>query len=160
MSSGRLELRRTMVDIADVMQHAVEAMQPMGERVGVTVSAEPFHARLHVDPDRIIQLLTNLVSNAVKFSPAGSEVRVSAEAAEEHIILHVSDQGRGIPPEKLPLIFDRFRQVEVDDAVQKGGAGLGLAISLGIAKAHGGTITVQSEVGVGSVFSVQMPLTA
>jgi PAS domain S-box-containing protein len=158
MSSGHLELRRQNVDAAELMQQAGEVMQPMAEKVGVRIVVEPQHQELYVDPDRIIQTLTNLIGNAVKFSPPDSEVRLWADVRDEAIVVNITDHGRGIPREKLKLIFERFKQVDATDASEKGGAGLGLTISRGIVEAHGGTMTVASEVGVGTTISVTLPL--
>jgi CheY-like chemotaxis protein len=110
------------------------------------------------DGDRIIQALTNLIGNAIKFSPAGSTitVRVFREGGDAHVF--VMDQGRGIPPAKLASIFDRFQQVDASDARELGGTGLGLAICRGIVEQHGGKIWVESTEGEGSTFHFTIPL--
>ncbi len=132
-------------------------MQPMADRAGVTLHVEAEAGPLNVDPDRIMQVITNLLSNALKFSPAGATVTVRGERIGGVFNIRVSDQGRGIPPAKLGLIFERFQQVEASDARDKGGTGLGLTICRSIARAHGGEITVESTLGVGSTFLVQLP---
>lgn len=115
------------------------------------------------DGDRIVQVLTNLLGNAAKFSPAGSTVNVTsfietdAFDSADYVVIEVADQGRGIPPERLERIFERFEQVDSSDARHGSGSGLGLAIARVLVEMHGGRLTVTSEPGVGSVFSVALP---
>ncbi len=109
------------------------------------------------DSDRILQVLTNLLSNAIKFSPAASTVRIHTEATSDSILLKVSDEGRGIPGDKLDSIFDRFQQVEPSDARQKGGTGLGLSICRSIVQQHSGSIWAQRNLGAGTTFYVMLP---
>jgi signal transduction histidine kinase len=135
------------------MSEAVAVMQAMADKAGVALSMVPCEAPLWADEDRIIQTLTNLLSNAIKFSPAGATVQLTAERQETCILFQIRDQGRGIPPDKLDLIFSRFQQVDASDARQKGGTGLGLAICRGIVRQHGGRIWAESVPGVGSTFS-------
>jgi signal transduction histidine kinase len=113
--------------------------------------------RLAVDPDRIKQLLLNLVDNAVKFTPAGGSVTLSLRAERGGALLEVADSGVGIPPEAQRSIFERFYRVE--EARSTRGSGLGLAICAWIVAAHGGTISVRSQPGKGSTFSVSLPNT-
>ena len=103
-----------------------------------------------MDEDRILQTLGNLISNAIKFSPAGSEItlRARTQSATEAII-SVEDRGRGIPTEKLDIIFERFQQVDASDSRDMGGTGLGLAICRNIVRQHGGRIWAESIVGQG-----------
>src|SRR4051794_40913875 len=155
--SGRVELQRAVIEGETLIRQAAEVMQPMADRAGVTLRVDAEAGPLNVDPDRITQVITNLLSNAFKFSPAGATVTVRAERIGEVFHIQVSDEGRGIPPAKLGLIFERFHQVEASDASDKGGTGLGLAICRSIARAHGGDITVESTVGAGSTFLVLLP---
>ncbi|MEM1310657.1 MAG: ATP-binding protein, partial [Cyanobacteria bacterium P01_H01_bin.153] len=125
------------------------------------------------DCDRIQQLFTNLLSNAIKFSPAGGIVRLTAQVEESandnlspspslptprHLHITVRDQGRGIPEDKLTLIFERFQQVDSCDARIKGGTGLGLSICRQIVQQHQGRIWAESTLGAGSTFHVTLPL--
>jgi signal transduction histidine kinase len=114
-------------------------------------------ASLWVDPDRIVQALTNLLGNAVKFSPPGTEVHVTGSIAEDGFVFRVSDEGRGIPAANMESIFERFKQVDASDSRDKGGSGLGLAICRSIATAHGGTIHAESIPGTGSTFHLKLP---
>ena len=109
------------------------------------------------DADRLAQALTNLVGNAVKFTPAGKAVEVVVEPRGHEVLFSVRDEGRGIPEEQLDSIFDRFHQVEQGDARGKGGTGLGLTITKSIVERHGGHIVVESELGVGSTFRFSLP---
>jgi signal transduction histidine kinase len=107
------------------------------------------------DPERIQQTLSNLVGNAIKFSPAGSKIVVLARKHAEEIIISVIDKGRGIASEHLPRVFDRYWQSSRTD---RQGAGLGLAISKGIVEAHGGRIWLESVPGQGTTVSFTLPL--
>jgi signal transduction histidine kinase len=124
-------------------------------RLELDLPQEPIHAAF--DPLRIGQVLTNLVSNAIKYSPAGGPVRVSLERADGSAVLAVTDRGLGISPEDRAELFQPFRRgASVQDAIP--GVGLGLAASRKLVQAHGGTIEVESEPGSGSTFRVILPL--
>jgi signal transduction histidine kinase len=105
----------------------------------------------------VVQALSNLVGNAIKFSPPGATVRVTAERSHGEVLFRVSDQGRGIPPDKLEAIFGRFQQVDSSDARDKGGSGLGLAICRSIIQQHGGRIWAESTPREGSTFTFTLP---
>jgi PAS domain S-box-containing protein len=109
------------------------------------------------DRDRIVQTLTNLIGNAIKFSADGDVVVLEARSDGTEVVFSVRDQGRGIPPEKLAAVFERFQQVDSSDARQKGGTGLGLTISRGIVERHGGRIWAESEVGAGTTVLFTLP---
>ncbi|MEL6249129.1 MAG: ATP-binding protein, partial [Cyanobacteria bacterium J06627_15] len=116
-----------------------------------------------VDCDRIQQLLTHLLSTAIKFSSADQTIWLTAEqqqTATSQVLITVRDQGRGIPEDKLDLIFERFQQVDVSDTRKKGGTGLGLAICRQIVHQHQGQIWVNSGLGEGSTFNVLLPIGA
>ncbi len=125
---------------------------------GVDVRIAACPARVVCDGDRITQALVNLVGNALKFTPPGGTVTVDARRTEEGLQVSVGDTGRGIPPGELEAIFDRFHQVEPDDARQQSGTGLGLSITRRIVEANGGRIWAENEVGVGSTFYFTLPL--
>ncbi len=167
MQSGRATLQIRRCSIRDLMQQAIEAMRGMADEalVDLELMSAPGGPADETsffdgDSDRILQVLTNLISNAVKFSPPASIVRVCAEATQDSILLKVIDQGRGIPPEKLDSIFDRFGQVEPSDAKRKGGTGLGLAICRSIVQQHAGSVWAQQNAGAGSTFCVLFPRTS
>jgi DNA-binding response OmpR family regulator len=133
-------------------------MQPMADRAGVRVSIEATPVELLVDPDRILQMVINLISNAIKFSPPNTTIEVTGRVADETYVVAVRDEGRGIPEDKLDLIFERFKQVDASDSRDKGGTGLGLAICLSIAEAHGGKIWARRAEPRGSVFTFTLPM--
>ncbi len=115
-------------------------------------------ATFTADPDRLEQVLLNLLENALKYTPGGGRVRFSARAVDGALQLEVSDTGPGIPPEKLPLIFDKYERVTSGARDDPGGAGIGLAVARGIVLAHGGTIEAHSTPGSGTRFLVRLPI--
>ncbi|HEY9641060.1 MAG TPA: ATP-binding protein, partial [Coleofasciculaceae cyanobacterium] len=167
MRSGRIDMRKVNCNIADLMTQATEAMQAMADKAQVTLIASPIAADCEVDADRLLQTLTNLLSNAIKFSKPGGKIWLKAAiettadpGALDLPTLHltIQDQGRGIPPDKLQVIFDRFQQVDASDSRQKGGTGLGLAICRSIVEQHQGKIWAESQLGTGSTFHITLPL--
>jgi PAS domain S-box-containing protein len=161
MESGRAPLHFRSCNLAELVSQAVETMTPMADSAGVKFAASVGPLTLDADSDRILQVLTNLLSNAIKFSPNGAVVHISAQADQKTgmLTLRVTDAGRGIPPEKLESVFDRFQQVESADARQKGGTGLGLAICRTIVQQHDGTIWAEPNAAAGVTFSIQLPRT-
>jgi len=183
----RLESRKTEMvmescEVTELIQQAVEAVQALGDSAKIHLDRTPLSVCIWAAPDAIVQTLINLVSNAIKFSPANSTVWVKAEVvgakesgsggAEEqrsggehhpitpppYILFSIQDQGRGIPADKLETIFGRFQQVEVQDSRQKRGTGLGLAICKSIVQQHQGQIWAESVLGAGSTFYFTLPL--
>ena len=144
MESGRAPLMIRRCSLPELVQQAVDTMKSMAEAAGVRLEIAPEPANTPItfdgDSDRILQVLTNLLSNAIKFSPSGAPVRILTASDGNNLVLQIEDSGRGVPPDKLETIFDRFGQVEAADAKQKGGSGLGLAICRSIVVQHGGTI--------------------
>jgi PAS domain S-box-containing protein len=162
LESGQIDLVIQPCQLADLMLKTTELMQVIADREGITIATTPCRIDCPVDADRLIQVLTNLLNNAIKFSPRGSTVWLTAdrqvEAGHPYLLIKVQDQGRGIGPEQLEMIFDRFHQVDISDSRQKGGAGLGLPICRNIVEQHGGKIWAESGVGLGSCFYVKLPL--
>ncbi len=166
MESGRAPLQIRRCSLRDLVQQAADTMAGMAQQATVRIVLEvppadtsPEALYFDGDSDRILQVLTNLLSNAIKFSPSASTIRVHVEATSDSILLKVSDEGRGIPADKLDSIFDRFQQVEPSDARQKGGTGLGLAITRSIVQQHSGSIWAQRNLGAGSTLYVMLPRT-
>ncbi len=162
MESGRAPLQVRRCSLRDLCKQAIETMSAMADANTVhieliTPTAATEGLFFDGDSDRILQVLTNLLSNAIKFSPAASTVRIHTEATADSILLKVSDEGRGIPSDKLDSIFDRFQQVEPSDARQKGGTGLGLSICRSIVQQHSGSIWAQRNLGPGTTFYVMFP---
>jgi len=156
VDSGAIDLNPQPCDAAGLIQQAVQGLDQFAAQAQVEIVTEETTAVVLADSDRVIQTLTNLISNAVKFSSAGSTVRLSCAQRDDEVLFKVSDQGRGIPAEKLELIFERFQQVDASDSREKGGTGLGLAICRMIVERHGGRIWVESS-PAGSVFSFALP---
>ncbi|HEV8612559.1 MAG TPA: ATP-binding protein [Gemmatimonadales bacterium] len=158
---GRLPLAVEDFDLRELVAEASETASMLAEPAGHTVRSMmpegpvPFRA----DRNRILQLLLNLVTNAVKYTPAGGEVSLGLEAQPEHVVLTVADSGIGIAAGDLPHIFDRFWRADParSRAGESPGTGLGLAITKWVAEAHGGTIMVQSRPGRGTLFTVTLP---
>jgi PAS domain S-box-containing protein len=158
IGSGKTEITRGSVDARAVMGQALEGVLSMADQAGIHLAIEPASADLLGDADRIVQTLTNLLGNAIKFSPAGTTVTVSGAPNGAYFAFCVSDQGRGIPEEKRGTIFERFSQVDASDSRDKGGSGLGLAICQSIVEAHGGRIWVEPNHPAGSRFQFTIPL--
>ncbi|MFS0518185.1 PAS domain S-box protein [Nostoc sp. UIC 10607] len=164
LQSGKITLNKQQVNAADLLIEATELMQLMANNAGINFSVLPQGIELAVDKDRIIQVLTNLLSNAIKFSPKGSTVLISVEEIKakngqtSNVLFKVRDEGRGIPPNKLESIFERFHQVDASDSRKQGGTGLGLAICRNIVEQHNGQIWVESKIGSGSIFYLKLPL--
>jgi PAS domain S-box-containing protein len=160
IGSGKSELSRRHVDAHAVMVQALEGVLSMADQAGVRLAIERSAGDLWGDTDRIVQTLTNLLGNAIKFSPRDTTVTVSGAVNGSEFVFSVSDQGRGIPEEKLETIFERFSQVDASDSRDKGGSGLGLAICQSIVRAHGGRIWAEKKEPVGSRFQFTIPLAA
>ncbi len=152
MQSGRAPLSFRHCSMEELVQHAIDAMAPVADAANVTVRLRSEPCRVHADSDRLLQVLTNLLSNAIKFSPPHSEVTIRIKKAPEGVRVAVIDEGRGVPEDKLEVIFDRFQQVDASDSRQKGGTGLGLAICRTILEQHGGRIWAERNPDRGSTF--------
>jgi PAS domain S-box-containing protein len=158
IESGKVELQRSPVDASAVMVQALEGVQSMADQAHVQLAILPAAGVLWGDSDRIIQTLTNLLGNAIKFSPPDTTVMLSGAARETDFLFGVADQGRGVPEQKLETIFERFSQVNGSDSRDKGGSGLGLAICQSIVHAHGGRIWAEKNDPAGSRFQFTIPL--
>ncbi|MFN2521588.1 MAG: sensor histidine kinase, partial [Candidatus Limnocylindria bacterium] len=128
INSGEGDIHPQSCDARELIDRACDAVSALADAANVSVVIEAESVALSADADRIIQTLTNLISNAVKFSPPQSSVRVSCSRRDTEVRFEVSDEGRGIPVEHLESIFGRFAQVDTSDSREKGGTGLGLAI--------------------------------
>jgi len=160
IQQGRLELRRELVDLSELALLAIERFEHAPQRLSSHTLAldAPSPIEISVDPSRIDQVLVNLISNALKYSPDGGAVRVAVRQDTDDAILTVSDEGTGITPEELATLFQPFAR---DDRARQsiGGTGLGLFITAEIADRHGGSILVDSDPGRGTTFTVRLPLT-
>lgn len=158
MASGKITMEREACELKGLVNQAAEVMRPMAAEAGVELTVEAPSATLWADADRIVQTLTNLFSNAIKFSQPGGRVSLEVEQRDAEIVVRVRDEGRGIPQDSLESIFERFEQVDASDARAKGGSGLGLAICRSIVEQHGGRIRAQSTPGEGSTLSFTLPM--
>jgi PAS domain S-box-containing protein len=158
ISSGKAELHYTMCNMDDLLRGAVALQQPDAARSDIRLSVDAQDVNVWADPDRIMQTITNLVSNAIKFSPRGSSISlIATQAGDDEARIEVRDTGRGIPEDRLEQIFDRFQQIDASDSRQMGGTGLGLAICKSIVQQHGGRIWATSKPGEGSSFFFTLP---
>ena len=157
IDSGTIDMHPQACDGADLIERAIEGTEQFAADARVGLIAASGSATFYADPDRVHQTLTNLISNAVKFSAPDGTVRVSCTGRHGEVLFEVADDGKGIPADKLDSIFERFVQVDASDAREKGGSGLGLAICRKIVEHLGGRIWVDSELGAGSTFSFTLP---
>jgi heavy metal sensor kinase len=166
--AGQLPLRRVLVDLAEVTASTIAWLQPLAEERGVRLSAELTSTPVQGDAQQLSQVVANLVTNAVKYSPAAGEVRITvareADPSNAWAVLRVRDQGPGIAAEDQPRIFERFfrgdraRTNDSTDARLGPGIGLGLSIAAEVVAAHGGSISLLSESGPGATLEVRLPL--
>ena len=160
--SGNLRLDVQRVNLAEVIEAAIAAVMPAAEAKGVRLKKvlDPLAGPVSGDPARLQQVVWNLLTNAVKFTPKGGRVQVLLERVNSHVEISVIDTGMGIRPEFLPHVFERFRQADSSTTRRHGGLGLGLAIVKQLAELHGGTVRAKSPgEGQGSTFVVSLPIT-
>jgi hypothetical protein len=160
---GKLKLERVPMELARVVRSAVDTVRPAAEARGIHLELQledegsPFQG----DPHRLQQVVWNLVSNAVKFTPEGGQVHVHARRGEASVLIEVRDTGQGIHPDFLPHVFERFRQAEGGSTRRHGGLGLGLSIVKHLVEMHGGTVQATSGgEGQGATFTVRLPVLA
>jgi two-component system sensor histidine kinase BaeS len=156
--AGELSLNLRSVQPQTLLQRATTAYaaQAQGQDVSLKLEADKNVPQVEVDPDRMAQVLGNLVSNALRYTPAGGEIVLSAEHCPDSVALCVRDTGAGIAPEHLSHIFDRFYRGDRSRHQEEGESGLGLAIAKSIVEAHGGTISAASTLGAGTTFTIQL----
>jgi signal transduction histidine kinase len=157
--AGELPLMKQPVLPQELLERIAAAYQIQAHNQGVTLTIAPLPSlpTIQVDPDRMAQVLGNLVSNALRYTPGNGQITLAAENGSHQVILKVQDTGSGIDPEDLPNIFRRFYRGD-RSRQQNGASGLGLAIARSIVEAHGGTIAVESVPGQGTTFLIRLPL--
>jgi signal transduction histidine kinase len=159
MESGADQLEPALGHDEHLLSIVAEMMEPLARNAAVTIEVESAGTTFVADHDRLLQALTNLVGNAIKFSQGGT-VWIRSTVDDSSVIIAVTDSGRGIPTTKLETIFEPFQQVESADSRAKGGTGLGLTITRRIVEWHGGTVEVESTLGRGSTFRIILPRSA
>jgi len=159
IESGGWEPEPESVDLADTAAEILESFAERARSAGVTLAVEvaPAAATLTADPQSIRQILTNLVDNALRYTPPGGRIAVAARREDRSTLLEVRDTGSGIPAEHLPRLFERFYRVDPSRSRADGGTGLGLAIVKHLVEAHGGTSSADSVLGEGTVIRARFP---
>ncbi len=164
IESGEVTMEVQTCEVVDLVEAAAEAMQAIAQQHHVKIYTQSVPLSIWADPDYMMQTLTNLMGNAIKFSAPGSAICLSVcldeTVAPARALFSVQDDGQGIPANKLTSIFERFQQVDSSDSRKKGGTGLGLAICRKIVEQHGGQIWAESQIGVGSCFHFTVPLSS
>ncbi len=158
--AGKLTLDKGSFSIVQLIDRAIDNIRLQADSLDIQINRNVVDCQVIADGDRIIQTVTNLLSNALKFSPKDSTITIETKPSENWLEIQITDQGRGIPPDYLDKIFDRFQQVKPSDAKVAGGSGLGLAICKAIVEQHGGEIGVHSSNGQGSTFWFRLPIMA
>jgi two-component system sensor histidine kinase BaeS len=156
--AAALQLNMTTTDLAPLTAAAVDAIAARFDSAQISIRRNLHPATVLGDPDRLRQVVLNLLTNAVKFTPAGGHVEVAVHPEDESVVLSVSDTGVGIDEASLPLVFDRFWRGP--NAAGVTGTGIGLAIVAGLVRAHEGTVSVRSQPGAGTTFTVRLPAAA
>ncbi len=159
IESGKLELRKTKIDVKHLLANGLAALSGVAEEYKINLVTEcPEQLHVEADWDKATQILTNLVSNAIKFSPCGETVKVIAERKDSVVRISVCDNGPGIAAKDINRLFDKFQQLDSSDSRNFEGTGLGLAISKALTEEHGGNIGVSSELKKGSTFWFELNL--
>jgi PAS domain S-box-containing protein len=159
--TGKLRLAVRPVELAPLIESVVDGVRPAADArsIRLQTALDSRSNQISGDPDRLQQMVWNLLTNAIKFTPEGGYVEVRLERVESHVEITITDTGQGIDPELLPHVFDRFRQSDSSSTRRHGGLGLGLAIVRQLVELHGGTVKVESPgVGEGTTFKVILPL--
>ncbi len=163
IESGKVQMQKQPIEVDEIAERVIEELKPQAAEKNITMSVErrglpkDAHVVALADEQRIAQVFTNLLGNALKFTEVNGKVNITLSVRNGGIVVSVSDTGCGIPPEELPKIFDRFYQVERVVTRKTGGTGLGLAIVKNIVEAHGGKVWVTSKVGEGTTFYFTLP---
>ena len=159
VGSGSVSYAVSDVNGCDALRHAIELIEPLIAQQGLVFDGVSGDSSIvgRADPEKVTQILVNLLSNAMKFTPAGGHISAECAAADDTVTLSISDTGLGIPPEKLEAIFEPFVQLKEGLADREGGVGLGLSISRDLARAMKGDLTVESTVAKGSRFTLSLP---
>jgi two-component system sensor histidine kinase ResE len=159
MESGHIHLTLEKVELSSFMNRIIRKFQGLARDNGIQLSLgiEDEMAPVSFDPDRIEQVLTNLIDNAIRHTPIGGTVQLNVASEEKGFIVEVTDSGSGISEEDLPFVFERFYKADKARTRSRAGTGLGLAIAKNIIEAHRGYLSVQSKIGQGTTFTFMIP---
>jgi heavy metal sensor kinase len=155
LDAGQEQMKRMQFDLSQVAKDCVELLRPLGQERSVTFLTDLHPVQCTGDPERLAQVITNLVTNAIQYNKPGGEVKVASRLQDGTAVLTVADSGQGISAEDLPHVFERFYRAEKSRS--SANAGLGMAISKAIVEAHGGSIEVISQPGLGATFTLRFP---
>lgn len=161
--AGQLSLEKVPLNLKEFCEHMTETFQPQAQAKGLHIELEDQRADKNSsaivlgDPQRVEQILGNLISNAIRYSPPGGVVKIRLNADGQDLLVQVKDSGSGIPPDALPFIFDRFYRADKSRSRNEGGSGLGLAIARQLAQTHGGNLTAENASDGGAIFTLRMP---
>lgn len=150
-------VKKQEVNFKDIVVEALDQVRPLVAQKNLTISYTPRDIQARLDPDMMLHLCLNLLHNAVKYTPEGGSIALDTEADTQELRLTVTDTGIGIPREHLNRVFERFYRVEQSRSRQQGGSGLGLSIAKQIVDAHGGAISIESDIGAGTTVTVVLP---
>jgi two-component system phosphate regulon sensor histidine kinase PhoR len=156
--SGKLELRCERIDLSALTASVLQTFEPRAQTLQIALSFSGACAYIEGDTGRLTQVIVNLIDNALRHTPPHGMLSLRVESTHDRVCLHVHDTGAGIPFNDLPHVFERFYVVDRSRARNSGGTGLGLAIVKQIVEAHGGTVSVDSELGEGAVFTCAFPI--
>ena len=157
LDSGQEQFKREPFDLAHVARETIQLLETFARERGLQLVSNLGQAQTRGDAERISQVVLNLITNAIHYTPSGGSITVSTESENQFAILRVADTGIGIPAEDLPHLFDRFYRVDKSRSRDKGGSGLGLAISRAIVSAHSGSLEATSAPGQGATFTIRLP---
>ncbi|MBX3436452.1 MAG: response regulator, partial [Planctomycetaceae bacterium] len=161
ITRGKIELRRERIDLKSIVEHSVEAVRPISDRMGhqLSIALPPQPLLMDGDPTRLSQVVGNLLTNACKFTEPGGRIRITLEENESSGVIRVEDSGLGIDPAQLPRIFDLFTQLDATLEKSQSGLGIGLSLAKTLVEMHGGSIEAHSAgMGQGSEFVVRLPV--
>jgi signal transduction histidine kinase len=160
IQAGKFELATRPMPCRPLIEEVVTTLKPLADQKKLTLETRlDCDQDVVIDDQRVIQLLTNLVGNAIKFTPEGGRVSVRAYVEDAMLVTEVSDTGIGIAPADIPKLFTRFKQLDMSSTREAGGTGLGLSIAKALVEAHGGAITaISSGIGQGATFRFTLPL--
>jgi signal transduction histidine kinase len=160
MEAGKIRIQPKPVDVNSLVREVVDRARASSNNHNLRTELDGALPIINADPDRLIQVISNLVTNAVKYSPDGGEVSVGTHAEDGHVHVAVRDHGLGIAPENIDKMFERYERFESTKTNKVVGTGLGLAICKQIIELHGGRIWVESKLGEGSTFEFTVPVRA